>query len=78
MANPDQRFSDNVPGHWYVDEQCIGCGLCGNDAPALFSPSADYDHHRVYRQPATVEELRDAEDARQSCPVEAIGNDGPV
>ena len=76
MAHPKQRFDDNAPGLWYVDDQCICCGLCGNDAPTVFSPSGDYDHHRVYRQPVTAEELRDAEDARESCPVEAIGNDG--
>lgn len=78
MANHRHRFNDNSPGAWYVDADCICCGLCGNDAPALFSPSADYDHHRVHRQPQGSEELRDAEDARERCPVEAIGNDGPV
>ena len=78
MAHPKQRFDDNAPGLWYVDDQCIACGLCGNDASTVFSPSGDYDHYRVHRQPVTAEELRDAEDARESCPAEAIGNDGPA
>lgn len=76
MAHPKQRFADNAPGSWYVDDQCIDCSMCGNDAPAIFSVSDDYGHHRVHRQPTTVEEVREAEDARESCPVEAIGNDG--
>ena len=76
MPNPKLRFDDNVPGSWYVDTDCICCGLCGNDAPAIFTPSADYGHHRVHHQPVTAEDLRDAEDARERCPVEAIGNDG--
>ncbi|MBE7156853.1 MAG: ferredoxin [Rhodospirillales bacterium] len=78
MANLIRRFNDNTAGAWYVDDQCIGCGLCGNDVPTVFSPSVDYDHHRVYHQPATAEEVREAEDARERCPVDAIGNDGPA
>ena len=78
MANPKHSFTDNAPGPWYVDHQCICCGLCGNDAPAVFGEAADYSHHRVHRQPTNPEELRDAEDARDRCPVEAIGNDCPA
>lgn len=78
MANPAQRFDDNTPGFWYVDDQCIACGLCGNDAPAFFSPSADYGHYRVHRQPVSAEELREAVDALERCPAEAIGNDAPA
>ena len=75
MANPKRSFHDNVPGFWYVDEQCIACGQCGNDVPAIFEEARDYDHYRVHRQPVTPEEIREAEDARERCPVEAIGND---
>ncbi len=78
MTSSNHRFNDNAPGSWYVDNRCIGCGMCGNDVPAIFSPSTDYDHHRVHRQPAGPEEVRAAEDARECCPVEAICNDGPA
>ncbi len=30
----------------------------------------------VYRQPVTAEETALAEEARQSCPTDSIGNDG--
>lgn len=76
MTNRRRRFDDNAPGSWYVNDQCICCGLCGNDAAALFSPSVDYDHYRVHHQPANPEELRDAAEALERCPVEAIINDG--
>ena len=73
--DPKRIFADNVPGSWYVHDECICCGLCENVAPATFRLSADYSHHSVHRQPATPEELADAEEARERCPVEAIGND---
>jgi ferredoxin len=32
----------------------------------------------VYRQPVTPEERAAAEEAKQGCPTESIGNDGPT
>lgn len=75
MANPKRSFHDNVPGSWYVDEECIACSQCGTDLPEIFGETADYDHYRVHRQPVTPEEIRAADDARERCPTEAIGND---
>lgn len=77
MANPEDSFTDNVPGPWYVDDQCICCGMCENLASATFRLAFDYSHHVVHRQPATPVELADAENARDRCPVEAIGRDRP-
>jgi ferredoxin len=76
MADNQHRHSDNVPGPWYVDNNCIDCDLCGETAPRTFQRSGDCDHHRVFHQPASPEELCAAEEARQHCPVDAIGNDG--
>ena len=76
MADPNERFSDNVPGPWYVDSNCIGCGLCEDIAPSVFRLSAEGDHDFVHHQPETPAELEAAEEARERCPVEAIGNDG--
>ena len=78
MANPKNSFSDNVPGLWYVDDLCICCGLCEDVAPGVFRMSFDGSHHLVFEQPASIEDLHDAESARDRCPVEAIGNDGLV
>lgn len=73
MANPNDRFEDNVPGAFYVDYQCIGCGLCAQVAPAFFQESEEGDHHHVHRQPVTEGELELAREALEGCPVEAIG-----
>ena len=76
MADPNERFSDNIPGPWYVDSNCIICGLCEELAPAIFKLSPDGDHNFVHHQPETPEDLQAVEAAREHCPVEAIGNDG--
>ena len=36
MANKDEQNQFNVPGKFYVDSQCIGCGLCASTAEGLF------------------------------------------
>jgi ferredoxin len=76
MADPNDRYSKNVPGPWYVDNTCIACGLCENIAPSIFRYSADDGQNYVHHQPKTLAELALARDAMESCPVDAIGNDG--
>lgn len=76
MANPADKYSDNVPGKWYVDKQCILCSLCSEVAPENFKEADSGDHDFVYKQPETPEEEAKCAEAMQQCPVEAIGNDG--
>jgi ferredoxin len=76
MADKTGRHEDNVPGGWYVDQACISCGLCGEYASEVFRMSERADHYLVFHQPVTIEELESAEEARDHCPVDAIGNDG--
>lgn len=78
MANPNDKFSENVPGAWYVDTNCIQCGMCDDALPAVFRRSDIEDHNYVHRQPETSDELTEAEYLRESCPVDAIGSDGLV
>jgi len=78
MANQQNKHSENVPGPWYVDDQCIICGMCDEYAPASFRVSADGAQNIVYRQPETPEELAQAKDAMENCPADAIGNNGGV
>ena len=66
------RFSDNVPGPWYVNEECIECGICAQTAPENFRLSDDGDHNIVFKQPETSEEIEQSEEAIEACPVEAI------
>lgn len=77
MAIPADRLPQNVPGPWYVDAQCIDCDLCRETAPAIFGRHDETGFSFVQRQPVTPEELAAAQEAREGCPVEAIGDDGP-
>lgn len=50
---------------YYVNEQCIGCGLCAEIAPEVFKMKDGFAV--AYRDNG-----ENAEEARKSCPVEAI------
>ena len=76
MANQNDKFSENAPGPWYVDSNCIICGMCSEIVPSVFATSPDGHHNYVHRQPASPEERLGAQEAMDACPVEAIGNDG--
>lgn len=76
MANKDDRLSDNAPGKWYVDSSCIDCDVCRTTAPNNFKANEDEGYSMVYKQPENAEELAQCEEAKASCPVEAIGDDG--
>ena len=73
MPNLTERLPQNIPGRYYVASNCIDCDLCRETAPAFFKRDEEIGFSIVYRQPATSEELTLAEDAREGCPVEAIG-----
>lgn len=74
MADVANRVDDNVAGEFYVDEQCIACGVCVAEAPNNFEMPSDYAY--VFKQPENEEERSDCESALASCPVNAIGDDG--
>ena len=76
IANPNDRYSENAAGAWYVDTTCIDCGLCDDALPSVFRRSDASGQNYVHRQPESADELEKAEESLQACPVEAIGNDG--
>ena len=76
MATTTERLPQNIVGRYYVDSSCIDCDLCRNTAPAFFKRDDEIGFSIVHRQPATPEELALAEEAREGCPTESIGNDG--
>ena len=76
MANIANKYSENVPGKFYVDDQCIDCDLCRETAPANFSRNEDGGYSYVCKQPENDEETARCNEAKEGCPVEAIGNDG--
>ncbi len=76
MANPGERWEDNVQGKWYTDKSCILCSLCVDLAPNNFKESEQGDHDTVFKQPVNDEEAAQCKEAMEQCPVEAIGCDG--
>lgn len=75
MADPNDRLPENVPGRFYVDSTCIDCDLCREIVPAVFRRNDETGFSVVHHQPGTPEELTLAEEAMDSCPVNAIGSD---
>ena len=76
MAEKANRLPQNVPGPYYVDDTCIDCDMCRTTAPDFFRRNDEIASSVVYRQPVTPEERSVAEEARQGCPTDSIGNDG--
>jgi ferredoxin len=76
MADIANRYGENVPGKFYVDNQCIDCDLCRETAPDNFTRSDDGGYSYVYKQPGSPEEEARCKEAMEGCPVEAIGNNG--
>jgi ferredoxin len=76
MADLENKYSDNVEGAYYVDDQCIDCDLCRETAPNNFTRQEDEGYSYVYKQPENDEEKAECEEAMEGCPVEAIGDNG--
>ncbi len=76
MADAKNKVPQNVPGKYFVDDQCIACDACIVEAPQFFEMNDEAGHAFVKKQPLTEAEIKDCENALAGCPVEAIGNDG--
>ena len=76
MADIANRYPDNVPGKYYVDNQCIDCDLCRTTAPENFMRNDDKGFSYVSKQPANPAEESQCIEAKEGCPVEAIGDNG--
>ncbi len=76
MADLENRYTDNVAGKFYVDDQCIDCDLCRETAPANFIRNEEGGYSYVFKQPVSDAEESLCREAMEGCPVEAIGEDG--
>ena len=76
MADPSAKIPENVPGKWYVDENCIACDSCNTIAPDLFGKTDDDQFSFVSKQPENEEEEDLCKEAQEACPTESIGDDG--
>ena len=70
------KHTDNVSGKYYVDDQCIDCDVCRQTAPDNFGHNEDEGHAFVIKQPESPDEEDLCQEAKESCPVEAIHDDG--
>jgi ferredoxin len=87
MADPNDKFEDNIGGFsivagkkisFYVDRECILCGVCEEVAPKNFRMNDDESHDICFKQPENEAELEECYEAMESCPVEAIGDNGLI
>lgn len=77
MANFNAKYAKNVPGPYYVDDQCIACDACCIEAPLFFAMDDTNGHAYVKKQPTTASEVQECQNALAACPVEAIGDNDP-
>ena len=76
MANKADKWPQNAGGKFYVDQQCIDCDLCRETAPTNFARWDDGGFSYVKKQPTTPDEEAACKEAKEGCPVEAIGDFG--
>ncbi len=76
MADKSNKLPDNVPGKYFVDNQCIDCDACRATAPDNFTRNEEQGYSYVSKQPENEEEQKLCKEATDGCPVEAIGDDG--
>ena len=72
-----QRIKENVLGKYYIIDKCIGCSLCFELSPRNFRMNLDEGYDFIYKQPETQEDEALCLKAMQSCPADAIRDDGP-
>ena len=76
MADIANKYSENAAGKLFVDNQCIDCDLCRETAPDNFKRNDDGGYSYVYKQAESPEEEARCKEAKEGCPVEAIGDNG--
>lgn len=75
MADITKKWPDNVPGNFFVDDQCIDCDACRAEAPANFTRNEEAGYSIVCKQPENDTEKEQCQAALEACPVEAIGKE---
>src|SRR4051812_39977263 len=76
MADRSHKTPRNVPGKFYVDNQCLMHSTCEHFAPLNFAYDEENSCYYVCKQPETDRELAQCLEAIAGCPMAAIGSDG--
>ena len=76
MADIANIYEQNVKGKYFVDNQCIDCDLCRETAPDNFTRYDEDGYSYVMKQPESSEEEANCKEAKEGCPVDAIGDFG--
>lgn len=76
MNSNTSKLPENVPGIYYVDDQCIDCQICESIAPDNFKRKDMEGYFYVFSQPQSEEEEGQCQEALHSCPTGAIWNNG--
>ena len=71
MADAKRRVAGNAAGEFFVDTNCINCGVSRHYAPKTFGD--DGAHAFVKKQPSSEQDVLDAQLALLACPAAAIG-----
>jgi ferredoxin len=75
MTGEPKKNPLNVPGRYYVTEDCLACENCQLAAPNNFRYDGQGQTY-VFKQPSTSEEETKCRQALLECPMEAIRDDG--
>jgi ferredoxin len=70
-----KKHPQNVPGRFYVTDDCLSCETCQFVAPKNFR-YGDNGFSYVFKQPGNPEEVKQCEEAVLGCPLEAVRGDG--
>jgi ferredoxin len=75
VADIENKLPENVPGRFFVDDQCIDCDACRETAPKYFTRNDDRGYSFLHTQPPADDEdaIELCREALEGCPVEAIG-----
>jgi|GEM_PF-141584 len=76
MSETRTKYPENVPGIYYVNDECISCDLCLEIAPKNFRRKEPEGYFYVFKQPETPAEEALCRESMSGCPVDAIWNNG--
>ena len=77
MGDQPNRLPQNVPGRFYVTEDCLACEACQQVAPNNFRYGENGLSY-VFKQPSTTDEEKQCQEAVSDCPMEAVKSDGEL